>query len=194
MGGGTENILDVMLNKNGISLDSVPREAVGNGAGAYGLVKQGKIDAYIVSTGTVTRLRFAGEDILAWNVDQEVEGPGQVYVTKRETVENEPETVTQFLTAISESVKDLLATKDGTFLVNRMLEEYEILGARDLEFTVKAMREEEPLWFAEGAENLLRNVPSRWESITNGLIAAGFVKPVDPATLYTNSFIDKVVA
>ena len=56
------------------------------------------------------------------------------------------------------------------------------------------MREEEPLWFAEGPENLLRNVPSRWESITSGLIAAGFVQPVDPTTLYTNSFIDKVVA
>jgi NitT/TauT family transport system substrate-binding protein len=193
VGGGTENMLDVMLHKNGIDVATVSREAVGNGAGAYGLVKQGKLAAYIVSTGTVSRLNFAGEKILAWNVDEEVKGPGQVYVTKRETLENEPETVVQFLTAVNNSVQDLLAVKDGMFLLKRMLEHYEILGARDLDYTVRAMREEEPLWFAEGKANLMRNVPARWDSITNGLINAGFVKPVDPASLYTNTFIDKVL-
>ena len=194
VGGGTENLLDVMLASIGVEPSSVKREVVGNGAGAYGLIVQGKIDAYIVSIGTVVRLREAGEDIAAWNTDEGVKMPGQVYATKQETIDGDPETVTNFLTAVNASVQDLFATKDSNFLLERMLGEFDILGAKDRAFTVKAMREEEALWLTEGADNVLRNVPERWESITEGLVKAGIVKPVDAGSSYTNALIEKVLA
>lgn len=194
VGGGTENLLDVMLADIGIEPSSVKREVAGNGAGAYGLVKQGKLDAYIVSLGTTVRLKAAGEDIHLWNTDDAVKMPGQIYATKQETIDSDPETVTQFLTAVNASVKDLFATKDSAFLLDRMLGEFDILGSKDKEFTMKAMREEEALFLTEGAENVLRNVPERWTAITNGLVKAGLVGPTDAESNYTNAFIEKVLA
>lgn len=194
VGGGAENLLDVMSANAGIEPDSVRREVVGNGAGAYGLIKEGKIDAYIVSIGTVVRLREAGEEIHAWNTDEGAKMPGQVYATKQETIDSDPEMVTQFLTAMNASVKDLLSNKDSAFLLDRMLGTYDILGAKNREFTLKAMREEETLWLSEGEGNLLRNIPARWQSITDGLVKAGLVGPTDAESNYTNAFIDKVLA
>ncbi len=194
VGGGTENLLDVMLANIGIEPESIKREVVGNGAGAYGLVKAGKIDGYIVSLGTTVRLKAAGEDIHLWNTDDAVKMPGQVYATKQETIDGEPETVTQFLTAVNASVQDLFATKDSAFLLDRMLGEFDILGSKDKEFTMKAMREEETLFLSEGEANVLRNIPARWNSITEGLVAAGLVKPTDAESNYTNAFIEKVLA
>ncbi len=194
VGGGAENLLDVMSANAGIEPSSIRREVVGNAAGAYGLIKEGKIDAYIVSIGTVVRLREAGEDIHAWNTDEGAKMPGQVYATKQETIDSDPEMVTQFLTAMNASVKDLLSNKDSAFLLDRMLGTYDILGARNREFTLKAMREEETLWLSEGVGNLLRNLPARWQSITNGLVKAGLVGPTDAESNYTNAFIDKVLA
>ncbi|MCH8113302.1 MAG: ABC transporter substrate-binding protein [Proteobacteria bacterium] len=194
VGGGTENLLDVMLANVGIEPSSVRREVVGNGAGAYGLIKEGRIDAYIVSIGTVVRLHEAGENIHTWNTDEGAKMPGQVYATKQETIDNDPETVTQFLTAVNASVQDLFSNKDTAFLLDRMLGEFDILGAKDKEFTMKAMREEETLWLTEGAANVLRNVPARWQSITDGLVKAGLVGPTDAESNYTNVFIDKVLA
>lgn len=194
VGGGTENLLDVMLADVGIEPSSVRREVVGNGAGAYGLIKQGKIDAYIVSLGTTVRLRAAGEDIHLWNTDDAVKMPGQVYATKQETIDGDPETVTQFLTAVNASVKDLFANKDTAFLLDRMLGEFDILGAKDKEFTMKAMREEEALFLSEGASNVLRNIPARWQAITDGLVKAGLVGPTDAESNYTNAFIEKVLS
>ncbi len=194
VGGGTENLLDVMLANVGIEPSSVRREVVGNGAGAYGLIKAGKIDAYIVSLGTTVRLKAAGEDIHLWNTDDFAKMPGQIYATKQETIDNDPESVTQFLTAVNASVNELFANKDTAFLLDRMLGEFDILGARDKEFTKKAMREEETLFLSEGADNVLRNIPARWQSITDGLVKAGLVGPTDAESNYTNAFIDKVLA
>ena len=194
VGGGTENLLDVMLADVGIEPSSVRREVVGNGAGAYGLIKAGKIDAYIVSLGTTVRLREAGEDIHLWNTDEGVKMPGQVYATKQETIDSDPETVTNFLTAVNASVREILTNKDSEFLLDRMLGTYDILGAKNRDFTLLAMREEEQLFLSEGEANLLRNLPARWQSITDGLVKAKIVQPVMADENYTNAFIEKVHA
>lgn len=194
VGGGTENLLDVMLANVSIEPSSVRREVVGNGAGAYGLIKQGKIDGYIVSLGTTVRLREAGEDIHLWNTDDFAKMPGQVYGTMQKTIDSDPETVTQFLTGVNASVNELLSNKDTAFLLDRMLGEFKILGAKDKEFTKLAMREEEALFLTEGRGNVLRNIPARWQSITDGLVKAGLVGPANAESNYTNVFIDKVLA
>lgn len=194
VGGGAENLLDVMSADAGIDPSSIRREVVGNGAGAYGLIKQGKIDAYIVSLGTTVRLREAGEKLHLWNTDEAVKMPGQVYATKQETIDNDPETVTNFLTAVNASVREILSNRDSEFLLDRMLGTYDILGAKNRDFTLLAMREEEQLFLSEGEGNLLRNIPARWQSITDGLVKAKIVQPVAADANYTNAFIEKVLA
>jgi len=192
-GGGTENLLDMMLAKNGIDPESVQREAVGNAPGAFELVKRGKIAAYMPSTGTVVVLRSTGEDIHAWSTDDEVPAPGQVYITTRETAEKDPDLVVEFLRAIKSSVEQI-TTEDPLAVIDRLDSSFEMLGTKDRPLAAKQLQGDLALLFAEGKENLLRNVESRWNSITDNMVKAGLAKQVEAASLYTNRFVDKLSA
>ncbi len=48
-------------------------------------------------------------------------------------------------------------------------------------------------WLIDGKENLLRNSPSLWQSVTDGLREIGVADVADPTTLYTNKFVDAVM-
>lgn len=190
-GGGTENILDMMLAKHGIDPKSVQREAVGNAAGAYGLIAQGRIVAYMPSTGTVTRLREQGEDIHYWNTDQQAPMPGQIYMMHKDQLAKDPDTAVKFLRAVRKSVDEIMST-DARRIVDRLAESFEIIGIKDRAFTGIALKDEMKLVFTEGPENVLRNVPSRWESVTDLMAAVGLTKAVNAADLYTNEYVDKI--
>jgi tRNA U34 5-methylaminomethyl-2-thiouridine-forming methyltransferase MnmC len=47
-------------------------------------------------------------------------------------------------------------------------------------------------WLAEGKENLLRNVPRRWQAGCDALHEVGFADVKDPTILYTNQFLDEI--
>lgn len=190
-GGGTENLLDMMLAKHGIDPKSIRREAVGNAPGAFELVKQGKIAAYMPSTGTRVVLRASGEDFHAWSTDEEVPAPGQVYITTHETVEKDPDLVVGFLKAIRASVEQI-ETADPVSIIERLDGNFPMLGTKDRPLAAKQLEGDMAHVFAEGRENLLRNVKSRWDSITKNMVDVGLAKPVEATSLYTNEFVDKV--
>ena len=52
---------------------------------------------------------------------------------------------------------------------------------------------QDQLWLSEGRQNLLRNVPARWQAGVEVLRQGGVADIKDPTTLYTNTFIDKVL-
>ncbi len=191
--GTTENLLDMMLIKHNIPVDKVPRQTVGNAPSAFALVQQGRIDAMIVSIPTVTLLRHAGEKIHAWSTDQEAKTPGQVYFCLRSTVEKEADTVARFLRGIRDSAREMLAADTQAkreAIVKRLGDQFKIEGATNLVAGAQTMVDEEELWLAEGKENLLINVPSRYKEMTDMMAAIKLIeKPLDPTRLYTNALI-----
>jgi ABC-type nitrate/sulfonate/bicarbonate transport system substrate-binding protein len=195
--GSTENTLDMMLAKNGIALEQVKRQPVGNAPSAYALIAQGRIDAMIVSLPTVTLLRESGEKILAWNTDQEAKQPGQVYLCLRSTLEKDPDAVTRFLRGIRDSARELVASDTPAkreAIVKRLGERFPIEGLNSPAAAAKTIEDEEPLWFSEGKENLLRNVPSRWAALIDNMNAAKQLeRKIEPTQLYTNRFIEDVL-
>lgn len=191
--GTTENLLDMMLIKNNIPVDKVPRQTVGNAPSAFALVQQGRVDAMIVSIPTVTLLREAGEKIVAWSTDVEAKTPGQVYFCQRSTVEKDADTVARFLRGIRDSAREMIAADTQAkreAIVKRLGEQFKIEGASNLKAGAQTIVDEEELWFAEGKENLLLNVPSRWKEMTDMMLAIGLIdKALDPTKLYTNALI-----
>jgi len=191
VGGGTENLLNMMLAGAGIDPKSVPRQAVGNSPGAFGLVKQGRIDAYIISVGSVIALEKMGEKIHYWSTDRYAPNPSQVYVCTKETAEKEPETVVRFLKAIKASVDEIVSGDRGKIL-ERMVKDFDVIGAKRKAITLASLDAEVKLWFSEGKENLMRNVPKLWTSAQKLTASAGIGKIDNIEALYTNKFMDRV--
>lgn len=192
-GGLAENLLDMILEDNGIDSTTVNREAVGNAPGAFGLVQQGKVDAYIASMGTVVKLKADGLPIVTWNTDKFAPIPGQVYVAHNEDLESDPDTIVAFLRAVNGAMNALFEADDLTPILESM-RMFEVRDLADLETAETALRAEMDLYAAEGQENLLRNVPERWQGAMDRMAKTGLVEPGDASDYYTNEFLDKAKA
>lgn len=192
-GGATENLLDIMLAASGLDPKRVPREVVGNAPGAFGLIEQGRIHAYIISVGSWVALRRSGALIESFNTDDVAPIPGQVYVTSREAASREPDTVVRFLKAIDAAMIQILADRDLERTVP-LLKAFEIAELKDVEAAKEGLRSESAMWTTAGTQNRLRHVPAHWQQGRDLMAKAGVVKPGPADIFYTNEFIDRARA
>jgi len=190
-GSASDNILDLMLANAGLPTDAARREAVGNSPGGWGLIQQRRIDAHIVSIGTTTTLTEAGEKILMWSTSDAVPMPGQAYFALQETVQKEPELLLKILRAERASILEV-KRGDGRALVERMSKLWEIEGAKQVDFTVKAMRDEEVLWWQDDPSLLLKNNAASWKSMVDLMVKVGLIKSGTPSQFYTDQIVSKL--
>ena len=190
-GSASDNILDLMLANAGLPTDVARREAVGNSPGGWGLIQQRRIDAHIVSIGTTTTLTEAGEKILMWSTSDAVPMPGQAYFALQETVQKEPELLLKILRAERASILEV-KRGDGRALVERMSKLWEIEGAKQVDFTVKAMRDEEVLWWQDDPSLLLKNNAASWKSMVDLMVKVGLIKSGTPSMFYTDEIVVKL--
>ncbi len=190
-GSASDNILDMMLAMNGLPLDSVQREAIGNSPGGWGLIQQGRVDAHIVSIGTTTLLQESGEKIVMWNTSDAVAMPGQAYFALRETVQKDPDALLKILRAEKASILEIKKA-DGRMIVERAAKLWDIEGAKQVDFTVKAMRDEEVLWWHDDVSKLLKNDPASWKSMIDAMLKAGLLKSGSPSQFYTDEIVSKL--
>lgn len=190
VGGAVENTLDAMLVARGVPVAEVQREGAGNAPAGFQLIAQGRIDCYIVSSGTMVTLRAANEPILAWNTDEHAPIPGQCYIAQRSTVARDGDMIVRFLRAMYRSINDMLEDRDFTRTMAR-IERYEVGEMRNRALAPAIIREETSYWLTAGRDNILRNVPERWQRGYDLMAAAGLATPGGQAApLYTNEFVD----
>jgi ABC-type nitrate/sulfonate/bicarbonate transport system substrate-binding protein len=187
--GTTENFLDLMLTSAGVKPEETPREAVGNSPAAFQFIKQGRIDGFIAAFSVAIALREAKEPFEFFTSDKYAPMPSQVYATTREVAEKEPDLVVRFLKGLKASVDDLL-TLDYNVVLDRIAKDFEIPGIRNRAPLIAIAREAKDLWFTEGRENLMRNVPALWQKGADAINRSGLFKVDDIGRLYTNRFID----
>jgi hypothetical protein len=75
-----------------------------------------------------------------------------------------------------------------------ILESMKIFKVRDLknlETAKLALEAEMTLYAAEGKDNLLRNVPARWQGAMDKMAKVGLIEAGDASQFYTNKFIDQ---
>lgn len=190
-GSASDNILDLMFANAGMPLDAARREAVGNSPGGWGLIQQGRIDAHVVSIGTTTSLTEAGEKILMWGTSDAVAMPGQAYFALRETVQKEPDLLLKILRAEKASILEVKRT-DGRVMVERLSRQWEIEGAKQVDFTARAMRDEEALWWQDNPNLLLKNDTVSWNSMVGGMVKVGLIKSGQASQFYTDEIVSRL--
>lgn len=190
--GATENVLDVMLTVAGIDRASVKRQVAPNSPAGMALIERGQIDCYIVSSGVVVALRETGARYLNWNTDDVAPIPGQCYIAARESVARDGDLIVSFLRAVKKSIDDMLTEQDMTKLLDRVAQ-FEIAEAQNRRLAPAILREELSYWMTAGRDNILRNVPERWQRGYDLMARAGFVPQGDASRLYTNEFVDRAL-
>ncbi|WP_137127282.1 ABC transporter substrate-binding protein [Roseomonas sp. HF4] len=193
VGGATEIVLDVMLQARGVDRGRVARQVAPNSPAGLQLVEQGRMDAYIVSAGVPVALRAANTPHIAWNTDTVAPIPGQCYIARRSTLEQNSDMVVRFLRAVKRSLDDMLADGDlSRTLAN--LRGFEIAEMRNATLAPLILRNEMQFWLTAGRENILRNVPERWQRGYELMAAAGFA-PADGRAdaLYTNDLVARAL-
>jgi ABC-type nitrate/sulfonate/bicarbonate transport system substrate-binding protein len=192
-GSTTETFIDLMLAKVGIPKREVQRQAVGGTPGAIEFLKKGRVDCFITSLSVVVTLERAGENIVYWDTARYVDMPGQVYMTTAEVMATKPDLVVRCLKALKASVDELM-TQPTAPIFERAAKDFDIPGLADMASQVAYLKLAiATQWLARGRENLLINLPKVWESGVAALRDAGIADVKDPASLYTNRFIDEAL-
>jgi NitT/TauT family transport system substrate-binding protein len=185
-GGATENILNMMLAKEGIAADSVKREPTGEGPGPFEFIAQGRIDAYIATYATVGQLKADKKSFVAWSVDKIAPSPGQVYITSKKSIAERPEELANFLRAVYDALGAMTVAKDLKPIIESMDGKYQIVerakpdgGEGVLALTVDAFR---PVY-----RDKLASDATGWMSAYDLMIKAKVIEPIPAASFYTDA-------
>jgi len=185
-GGATENILNMMLAKEGIAADSVNRETTGEGPAPFEFIAQGRIDAYIATSATVQQLQADKKPFLSWSVDKVAPSPGQVYITSKKALAERPEALANFLLGVYDALGALTAAKDLKPILKSMNEKYEVIESKKpdggealLAFTIDAYR--------PSYRDKLGSDPAGWASAYDLMVKAKIIEPIAAPEFYTDA-------
>lgn len=194
VGGGTETILDMMLQAEGIDPAGVGRETVGNAPTAFALVQEGRVDAFIASVDTVEVLRLEDAPIHTFLTDEYARVPGQVYFAPTEEVDGGNELITAFLASVRKSVDFIMNDRDADLEATlEHLSNFEIEALANPEAARAGLNAQIDLWLDQSEENILRHVPEHWEEAQAAMMLGGAIDEEVPAErLYTNEFVDQI--
>jgi NitT/TauT family transport system substrate-binding protein len=190
LGGSTETYVDLMAASAGLKKGDVKVIPAGNSPGEVELIKQGRIDCFLATFTVVFNLHKANAPVEAWNVERYAPAPGQVYWTRRDLVFDRADYVQRVMRGLKASVVEIVNNPIAPIL-ERVSKDFEVPGMRDLSGLAELERGMvDQLWLAKGKENLLRNNPADYQAAADAFRQLGIADIKDPATLYTNKFVD----
>lgn len=192
IGGGQENMLNLLLAGAGVPFDSVTRQAIGSNAGNVEILKAGRVDAFLATVESALLLKRNNEPVEIWPASKYAPLPGGVLLmTKKFTAAN-GETVTKFLRAMRNSALEINA-EDGGKILDRITPKFELSANPDRDFRIAAIKAYNEMSFVNGEENVMRNVPDVVKNAADLASKANIVTVTDVDSLYTNEFIDAAI-
>jgi NitT/TauT family transport system substrate-binding protein len=192
LGGTTETCLDMLLGMAHVDKNDVQVVVTRDSPGVLEFIRQGRIDGFITTYTVTLMLLKQKEPIEYLLIDDYVPTPGEVYSTANDLIAKRPEVAQAVLQALSDSVKEVMSQPIKP-IIERAAKDFDILGIKEIDRLVDIETAVvEKLWLADGRDNLLRNMPRRWQTCADALHALGFVPSTDPTPLYTNQFVDQI--
>jgi ABC-type nitrate/sulfonate/bicarbonate transport system substrate-binding protein len=195
LGGNAEFVLDLVLRAADVDPATVGRQAVGNEASAYGVMQEGVVDALFVTTSAVAAIRAAGQEP---HVDPLADvNPllGTNLVTTQQFIDERRDVIVAYLAALHETMIGLNDPARRAELVAAVVaDDWELPQLEDPAAADRIVASVAGPWFADGEENLLRNLPERWEAGVAELVELGVLPEGSAATdFYTNDLLDEAV-
>jgi NitT/TauT family transport system substrate-binding protein len=195
LGGNAEDTLDGVLRAQQIDLDSVERQAVGNEATAYALVEEGRVDAIFSTREAAASMEAAGLGPKLIEIEDANPLLGTAVVTTQENIENDRDLLVPYLSGLHAAMRAVIDDQQLDELIPKIREEWELPQLDDPESAKPVIEAITGMWLAAGEENLLLNVPERWEEGVEGFKQARIASPdSQPTDFYTNDLVDEALA
>ena len=196
LGGNAEFVLDLLLREEGVDPETVGRQAVGLEASSYGALEGGVVDAMLVVRSTVAGIKAIGEEIEVDFLEDVNPLLGTNLVTTTDFVEERRDALVAYLEGLHAA---MIALNDEDrlpeLIAQIQADGWELPQLADPEAAKAIIASVASRWFEDGEENLLRNIPERWEEGVDSLIEQGIVpEGTDPEELYTNELLDEALA
>ncbi len=192
LGGTTETCVDLLLALSHVPKSEVKVVVTRDTPGAIEFIRQGRIDGFM-TTYTVTLILLKQQEPIEYLlIDDFVPTPGEVYSTSNDIIAKRPQLPLAVMRALGDSVAEIMSQPLKP-IFERAAKDFDILGIRDIDGLINIEQSIiQKLWLADGRDNLLRNVPRRWQTCVDALHGLGFIKSPDPAPYYTNQFVDQL--
>jgi NitT/TauT family transport system substrate-binding protein len=195
LGGNAEDTFNFVLKEKGIDPSSVKRQAVGNEAASLTFVEQGRVDAIFATRESTASMKSAG---LHPHV-AEIQGAnpllGTNIVTTRENVTTKRDALVLYLRGLRQAMVDLHDPDKLDGLIPKVRHDWDLPQLDDAKKAKPVIEKISEMWYAAGADNLLRNVPDRWATGVAEFEKFKIAKAgTSPETFYTNDLVDEALS
>ncbi len=159
-GGTSETLVDMLAATGGLAEGEVAKQVVGVGPGVFDLVRQGRIDAYVVSMDTAVLLASQQPDTVVLDPAQIIASGTQVYITSRQALEDpaQRDAVQRYLRALRDAQQMVIDDTELDTTLEMLGEAYEIPILDQPEVAKQTLRDYIASWQANGT--LLETDPS----------------------------------
>lgn len=194
LGSNAEDSLDLVLRSAGVDPESVDREAVGVESTAYALVEEGRVDAIFATKESAKAMELAGMEPVVADISEDNPLLGVALATTTETLDTKVDPLQRYLSGLAASMRALNDPDTFIELAPAIREDWDLPQLDDPEAAAPIMETIAGMWFSEGDENLLRNLPEDWEAGVANFAELSIVpEGTDPTTLYTNDLWDEAL-
>lgn len=196
LGGNAEFTLDLLLEAEGVDPATVERQAVGLESSAYGSLQGGVVDVMMVPRSTVAGIRAMGEEIEVNLLEDVNPLLGTNLVTTTEYLDDRRDALVAYMAGLHATMLALNDEAQVPELIDAVLaDDWDLPQLEDPEVAKATVAAVASRWFEDGEENLLRNIPERWDDGIAELVELGVVpEGTDPETLYTNEILDEALS
>lgn len=194
LGGNAENTFDLVLKADGVDPSSVDRQAVGNEAASFELVKKGRIDGVFATHEATATIAESTPDAYVNDLGDKTNPLlGTAIVTTRDNLKTRRDDLVAYLRALYATLNVVIDGGDElAALIPKVRKDWDLPQLDDPTTATPVIAGVAKMWLAAGRENLLRNVPERWEEGIRGFAELGIASANDaPTDFYTNDLIDE---
>jgi NitT/TauT family transport system substrate-binding protein len=190
-GGTSETLVNVLAASEGITEADMSTQVVGLSPGVFDLVRQGRIDGYVVAMDTAVALEQQQPDAVVLDPAQVMAGGTQVYMTARQALEDpaQRDAVQRYLRAVRAAMEEVIADESLDATLEKLGSAYDIPILGQPELAKQTLRTYIASWQANGGP-LLQTSPEKWVSIYDESVAVGLVPAgLDASSWFTNELL-----
>jgi NitT/TauT family transport system substrate-binding protein len=195
LAGNAEDTFVLVLRGAGINPDAVTRVAVGNDAAALAFVEDGRVDALFATLESTATMKEQGQNPHIAELEGLNPLLGTAIVTTHQKIADERDAIVAYLRSVGQSMRAVMDPDQLDELIPKVADAYDVPGMDDPAAAKPVIAAIASLWTAAGEDNLLRNVPDRWEEGVAQFERLKIAKEgSDPTTFYTNDLLDEATS
>ncbi len=196
LAGNAENTLDFVLRSAGVDPSSVERQAVGNEAASFELIEANRIDGVFATHEATTSIMESETDAFLYDLGEDTNPLlGTILVTTREIAESRHDDIVAYLGGLKQAMDVIVdGGEELEALIPQVRADWDLPQLDEPEKAIPVIQGVGDIWLAAGRENMLRNVPERWDEGIEGFVDLQIAPEGSEATeFYTNDLIDEVL-